>query len=67
LRKEHKNAEDLKSFLGKRRLKKGMFEGDLKNGMLEIGQVSGFLHKIESAEAIVKDMVREFIETKQSL
>jgi enoyl-[acyl-carrier protein] reductase II len=67
LKKEHKNVEDLKSFLGKRRLKKGMFEGDLKNGMLEIGQVSGFLDKIESAETIVKDMVCEFFETKKRL
>lgn len=67
LRNEHKNADELKSFLGKRRLKKGMFEGDLKNGMLEIGQVSGFLHKIESAESIVKDMIQEFIETRKTL
>lgn len=67
LRNEHKNADELKSFLGKRRLKKGMFEGDLKNGMLEIGQVSGFLHKIESAESIVKDMIQEFIETRKIL
>ena len=64
--KEH-TVEELKAFLGKGRLKKGMFEGDLKNGMLEIGQIAGIINSIESADEIIKDMVKEYELVRKSI
>ena len=62
-----KSVEELKELLGKRRLKKGMFEGDLKDGMLEIGQVAGLIHSIETARDIVDAIVAEYLEVKKEL
>ncbi|MBL6963770.1 MAG: nitronate monooxygenase [Bacteroidetes bacterium] len=50
----------LKEKLGKGRAKMGMFEGDLDEGELEIGQVSGLIHEIKPAEEIVKEIMEEF-------
>ena len=52
--------EALRLLLGKGRAKKGMFEGDLEQGELEIGQVSALIKAIQPAAAIVKDMWNEF-------
>ena len=46
LYKKHATPEELKSFLGRGRTKKGMFEGDLVEGELEIGQVASRLDEI---------------------
>ena len=51
------SAEMLNEILGKGRAKKGMFEGNLKEGELEIGQVSAGISKIESAEKITLDIL----------
>lgn len=67
LRENNKTVDDLKALVGKRRLKRGMFEGDLVDGMLEIGQVAGLLNAIESAGAIVDDMVKEYHQVKKSI
>ena len=56
--------EDLKMLLGRARAKKGMFEGDLVEGELEIGQIAGLIHEILPAGKIVENMVREFEEAK---
>lgn len=53
-------VEQLKQLLGRARAKRGMFEGDLEEGELEIGQIAGLIHDIKSVEQIVKDMVNEF-------
>ena len=53
-------ADELKSLLGRARAKKGMFEGDLEEGELEIGQISGLIHDIKPAAQIVTDMMIEF-------
>ncbi|MCW5517530.1 NAD(P)H-dependent flavin oxidoreductase [Muriicola sp. Z0-33] len=53
-------TEDLKTLLGKARAKKGMFEGDMEKGELEIGQVSAIIHDIKPAAEIVRDMMKEF-------
>ncbi|MBS1761084.1 MAG: nitronate monooxygenase [Bacteroidetes bacterium] len=60
---EHRGAtkEELMEILGRARAKKGMFEGDLEQGELEIGQVSAILHEILPAKAIVENMWNEFI------
>ena len=52
--------EALKELLGRARAKKGMFEGDLDEGELEIGQISGLIHDIKSVDDIVKEVVLEF-------
>ncbi|WP_339917611.1 NAD(P)H-dependent flavin oxidoreductase [Yeosuana marina] len=56
--------EELKALLGRGRAKKGMFEGDLDEGELEIGQISGLIHDIKPVHQIVKDMILEFEEAK---
>ena len=54
------SVEDLKALLGRARAKRGMFEGDMKNGELEIGQVSGLIHDIQPASEIISDIWAEF-------
>lgn len=56
--------EQLTTLLGRGRAKKGMFEGDLSEGELEIGQISGLIHEIKPAAEIVDEIIREF---KQAL
>ena len=56
------NTNELKELLGKGRAKKGMFEGDLANGELEIGQVSALLDTILPAEEIIAEILSEFKE-----
>lgn len=52
--------EQLMELLGKGRAKLGMFEGDLQEGELEIGQISGLIHEIKPAAEIVDEILREF-------
>lgn len=61
------SVEDLKALLGRARAKRGMFEGDLIEGELEIGQVSGLIHEIKSVKDIIDDMISEFEEAKKAL
>jgi len=65
------SIEELMSILGRARAKKGMFEGDLLDGELEIGQVSSLLKEILPAGEIVKNVWKEFMngleETKKML
>jgi enoyl-[acyl-carrier protein] reductase II len=58
--------EELLQILGRSRAKKGMFEGDLENGELEIGQVSAMLRDILPAGDIVRNLWREFNEALAS-
>ena len=51
---------DLKALLGRARAKKGMFEGDLVEGELEIGQIAGLIHNIKSVESIINEVIQEF-------
>ncbi|MDG2432118.1 nitronate monooxygenase [Flavobacterium sp.] len=53
------SKEDLVAFLGRARAKRGMFEGNLVDGELEIGQIAGLINEIKSAEAIVIEMIAE--------
>ena len=61
------SVEELKQLLGRARAKRGMFEGDLDEGELEIGQVSSLIHDIKSASDIVKDMMQEFTIAKNDV
>ena len=60
LYKKAPTSDELKTLLGRARAKKGMFEGDLIEGELEIGQIAGLIHEIKSASAIINEMVLEF-------
>jgi len=53
-------TEELKALLGRARAKRGMFEGDLVEGELEIGQIAGLIHDIKPVQQIVDDMISEF-------
>ena len=61
------SAEQLKELLGKGRAKAGIFEGDLVNGELEIGQVASQLKREESVEEIIRDMIEQFNHTASRL
>lgn len=52
--------EELSELLGRARAKHGMFEGDLEEGELEIGQIAGLIHNIKPAAEIVFEMIAEF-------
>ncbi len=52
--------EELKTLLGKGRAKKGIFEGDLTEGELEIGQVAAMIRKIEPVKTIFEQLISEF-------
>ncbi|WP_432411231.1 NAD(P)H-dependent flavin oxidoreductase [Rasiella sp. SM2506] len=58
--------EQLIDLLGRARAKRGMFEGDLEDGELEIGQIAGLIHDIKPAAQLVKEMVLEFEEAKKT-
>lgn len=63
----HTSAEELKALLGKGRSKKGILEGDLTDGELEIGQVSARIHFIENAADVVKNMMDEFDSVRRKI
>lgn len=54
------SAEELQALMGKGRAKKGMFEGDLEHGELEIGQVSSQIDRILPVQEIISEMVKDF-------
>ncbi len=60
-------VEALQQLLGRARAKRGMFEGDLVEGELEIGQVSGLIHDIKPAAAIVEQVMAEFYSAQTTL
>ncbi len=53
-------VEELRALLGRGRAKKGMFEGDLENGELEIGQIAGLIHNVKPVAQIVEEIVSDF-------
>lgn len=61
------SKEDLVKLLGRARAKKGMFEGDMEEGELEIGQVSGLIDDIIPAAQVVEDMVNEYEAARQEM
>ena len=67
LYKSSPTPEQLKELLGRARAKRGMFEGDLEDGELEIGQIAGLIHDIKPVAEIVKDILEEFQQAKTSV
>jgi enoyl-[acyl-carrier protein] reductase II len=60
LYKDNPTKNDLRSFLGRARAKLGMFEGELDDGELEIGQISAIINKILPVEVIVNEIIDEY-------
>ena len=60
-------VDDLKTLLGRARAKKGMFEGDLEEGELEIGQIAGLINEIKPAGDIVRELVTDFEIAKKEM
>lgn len=61
------SKEQLIELLGRGRAKKGMFEGDLENGELEIGQVSGLIDEVKSVADVVNEIISDFEVARQAM
>lgn len=61
------SADEIREHLGRGRAKKGIFEGDLIEGELEIGQAASHVHEVVSAQQVVKELVDEHNETIRNL
>ena len=61
------SAQELRELLGRGRARKGIFEGDLIEGELEIGQVASSIPSIISAQQVVEEMVSEFNEAANAI
>lgn len=60
-------TEELVQILGRARAKKGMFEGDMQEGELEIGQIASFIKDIKPAGEIVREVWAEFLQARQEI
>ena len=54
------SIEELKALLGKGRAKRGIFEGDLKEGELEIGQIASLFHHIQPVKEVMKELIDDY-------
>ena len=61
------SAEELRELLGKGRAKKGIFEGDLQNGELEIGQIASLFHEEQSVAEVMEEIVHAFRAARQQM
>ena len=59
--------EKLRELLGKGRTRMGMFEGNLDEGELEIGQVSSLIHEVKSVEAVFEEILTEFEQVRNQM
>lgn len=64
LYQQNSTVDQLKELLGRARAKKGIFEGDLENGELEIGQIAGFIDEIKPAKVVLDEITEEFTAVK---
>ncbi len=67
LEKKCASIEELSNFLGRGRAKKGMFEGDLIEGELEIGQVSSGINKLQTAKTVIDELILEYNEVIKTM
>lgn len=61
------STDEMKTLLGRGRAKKGMFEGDLEEGELEIGQISGLIDTILPAEKIMQEILSEYKQARTEI
>ena len=66
LYRNNASDEDLKELLGRARAKRGMFEGDMEEGELEIGQIAGLINDIQPASQIIKEILNQYNEVLES-
>jgi enoyl-[acyl-carrier protein] reductase II len=59
--------EELSALLGRARAKHGMFEGDLDEGELEIGQIAGLIHEIRPAAEIISEIIADFNQARKEV
>ena len=64
---ENISPENIKNFIGKGRPKLGMFEGDLNEGILEVGQVASLIHQIKNVKDVFDEILEEFISTQKRM
>lgn len=67
MEQEGASADDLRITLGRGRAKKGMFEGDLDEGELEIGQIASIIDEVLPVEIIMKNLIQEYQQAKKRL
>lgn len=67
LYQQNPTKEQLQQLLGRARAKKGMFEGDLEEGELEIGQITGLIHEIKPVKEIIEEIIAEYNDARTSL
>jgi len=67
LEKEGANPDALRILLGRGRAKKGMFEGDLADGELEIGQVASLINEILPVQTIMENLIQEYRQAKERM
>lgn len=60
-------TDQLKELLGRARAKRGMFEGDLSEGELEIGQIAGLIHEIKPVKEIIEEIITDFELAKREI
>ena len=60
-------AEELREILGKAAAKRGIFEGDIDEGQIEIGQITSAIREIKSVQEVFEDLVREYRETVECI
>ncbi|MBT3742315.1 MAG: nitronate monooxygenase [Polaribacter sp.] len=65
LYQQNPSKDQLKELLGRARAKKGMFEGDLEDGELEIGQIAGLIHNIKPAKIVLEEIIEEYNLSKE--
>ena len=65
--KKNATNDELKELLGRGRAKKGIFEGDLSEGELEIGQVSSMINKMQNSHEIINEIIDDFNNAKSNL
>ncbi|REH52283.1 enoyl-[acyl-carrier protein] reductase II [Tenacibaculum gallaicum] len=65
LYQQNPTIEQLKELLGRARAKRGMFEGNLDDGELEIGQVAGLIHEIKPAKEVLEAIIEEYQQVKK--
>lgn len=61
------SVEEMRELLGRGRAKKGIFEGNLEDGELEIGQVSSMIHEVQPVSDVIKEIIREFNNSHQKI
>lgn len=67
MEKQKLSREEILNFVGKGRSRKGMFDGDLENGELEIGQVAALIEEIKPAKEIIEEIINDYTRSLNSL